>query len=46
MRFSRTPARLPRTGPTFGQHNEQVLREILAMSDEQVVELVASGALE
>jgi len=30
----------------MGQHNETVLREILAMSDEDLIEVVAAGALE
>jgi benzylsuccinate CoA-transferase BbsF subunit len=46
MRFSATPAGLPRPGPSLGQDNEHVLRMILGMSDEEVVELIASGALE
>ena len=33
-------------GPLFGQHNEQVLKDILGLSDDQVVELIAAGALE
>ena len=46
MRFSRTPAQVAWPGSAFGQHNERVLRDILGMSDEEVIELVASGALE
>ncbi|MGI8550192.1 MAG: CaiB/BaiF CoA transferase family protein, partial [Dehalococcoidia bacterium] len=46
MRFSRTPAQVRWPGPTFGQHNEQVLREILDMSDEEIAALTMSGALE
>ena len=46
MRFSRTPARTERAGPTLGQDNEYVLRQILGLGDEQIVELVTSGALE
>jgi crotonobetainyl-CoA:carnitine CoA-transferase CaiB-like acyl-CoA transferase len=33
-------------GPTFGQHTETVLRDILGMSDGEIVDLVAAGALE
>ncbi|HEX6031238.1 MAG TPA: CoA transferase, partial [Tepidiformaceae bacterium] len=33
-------------GPTFGQHTEIVLRDILGMSDGSIVDLVAAGALE
>ena len=32
--------------PVLGQHNEQVLKEILGMSDEEVIEAVIAGALE
>jgi crotonobetainyl-CoA:carnitine CoA-transferase CaiB-like acyl-CoA transferase len=46
MRFSATPARVTAPGPTFGQHNEQVLTEILGLSDEEFVELLAAGVLE
>jgi crotonobetainyl-CoA:carnitine CoA-transferase CaiB-like acyl-CoA transferase len=44
--LSRTPARVAWPGPTFGQHNEQVLKEILGLDDEAIVELLVSGALE
>ncbi|MEX2081094.1 MAG: CoA transferase, partial [Dehalococcoidia bacterium] len=46
LRLSRTPARVPSAAPTMGQHNEFVLRDILGLSDDQVVEVVAGGALE
>jgi len=32
--------------PVLGQHNEQVLKEILGMSDDEIVEAVIAGALE
>ena len=35
-----------RAGPTFGQDNEYVLHEILGLTDEEVVEYIAAGALE
>ena len=44
--LSETPARYRRAGPTYGQDNEYVLRELLGLSDEEVVEYVAAGALE
>jgi crotonobetainyl-CoA:carnitine CoA-transferase CaiB-like acyl-CoA transferase len=44
--LSRTPARVRWPGPTFGQHNEQVLKDILGMDDEAIVELIVAGALE
>jgi len=46
MRFSRTPAAVTWPGPEIGQHNDYVLREILAMTDEEITELVADEALE
>lgn len=45
MLFSATPAHVTSAGPTFGQHNQQVLTEILGMDDEQFVELLAEGVL-
>ena len=44
--LSDTPAQIRRAGPTFGQDNEYLLREILGLSDDEVVELIAAGALE
>ena len=45
--LSATPAPLPAwPGPMFGQHNDEVLRGILGMDDEEIVELIAAGALE
>ena len=46
MRFSATPARVTAPGPTFGQHNQQVLTEILGLSEEEFIELLAEGVLE
>jgi crotonobetainyl-CoA:carnitine CoA-transferase CaiB-like acyl-CoA transferase len=46
FRMSRSQARPPAAAATFGRDNEHVLRDILGMTDEQVVELVAAGALE
>ncbi len=46
FRLSATPGAVTSAGPTFGQHNDQVLREILGMDDEAIVELIAAGALE
>jgi crotonobetainyl-CoA:carnitine CoA-transferase CaiB-like acyl-CoA transferase len=45
MRFSRTPAETTGSGPIFGEHNDQVLQDILGMDDEEIIELVESGAL-
>ena len=45
-RLSRTPARYARAGPTLGQHNQEVLSELLGMSDDEIVELVVAGVIE
>jgi len=45
-RFSRTPHELTMPAPCLGQHNEYVLKEILGMSDDEVADLLISGALE
>lgn len=44
--FGRTPAGRPQVAPTMGADNDSVLRDLLGYSDEQIVELVASGALQ
>lgn len=45
MVFSETPAVVSRPGPTFGQDNDYVLREMLGLSEDEIVEFVAAGAL-
>ena len=44
--MSGTPAHIAGPGPTYGQHNDHVLRELLGMDDEEIFELIAAGALE
>jgi len=46
FRLSRTPARIERPGPTFGEHNDHVLREILGYDDARIAELAIAGALQ
>jgi benzylsuccinate CoA-transferase BbsF subunit len=46
MRFSATPAGVTKAGPTFGQHNQQVLTEFLGLGEEEYVELLAEGVLQ
>ena len=46
FRLSRTPARIERPGPTFGQDNQYVLETILGYSEDRVVELVTAGVLQ
>ncbi len=43
--MSETPAQLSRS-PLLGEHNEYVFKELLGMTDEDIVDLVVSGALE
>ena len=43
--LSRTPA-IAGAPPTMGQHNTEVLTDILGYDDERMVELLISGALE
>lgn len=46
MIFSGTPANVTRPGPTFGQDNEHILKDLLGCSDEEFIEYLAAGALE
>jgi crotonobetainyl-CoA:carnitine CoA-transferase CaiB-like acyl-CoA transferase len=41
-RFARTPARIVRPAPLFGEHNHQILSE-LGLSDERIAELYADA---
>jgi crotonobetainyl-CoA:carnitine CoA-transferase CaiB-like acyl-CoA transferase len=43
--LSRTPAVVRRANPAMGEHNDQVLRELLGYDDDKVTELVIAGAL-
>ena len=43
--LSRTPAVVRRAGPSLGEHNDLVLRELLGYDDERVTDLVIAGAL-
>ena len=44
-KFSGTPVMPRRAGPMIGEHTFEVLTDVLGMSDEEVAELAASGAL-
>ena len=46
FRLSKTPGELRMPAPCLGQHNEYVYKELLGMSDEEVEDLTAQGALE
>jgi benzylsuccinate CoA-transferase BbsF subunit len=43
---SRTPMRPVRPAPTFGQHTEDVLREVLGMDDDELADLRARGVID
>src|SRR5229473_2099569 len=45
MRFSRTPATAAWPGPEIGQHNNYVLRELLGLTDEEIMDLVVDEAV-
>jgi crotonobetainyl-CoA:carnitine CoA-transferase CaiB-like acyl-CoA transferase len=44
--LSSTPALVTRPGPTFGQDNDYVLRELLGMNDDEITAAVVMGALD
>jgi crotonobetainyl-CoA:carnitine CoA-transferase CaiB-like acyl-CoA transferase len=46
FRLSRTPGRPRRAGPTWGEHNQEVLAGLLGYDDDRIAELVIAGALE
>lgn len=45
-RMSGTPARVAHAGPALGQHSDHVLRELLGLSDDEIADAVAGGAIE
>ena len=45
FQLSRTPAVLKWAGPTFGQHNQEILEGILGYDDEKIADLIINGAL-
>jgi len=46
LELSETPARPYHPSPCLGEHNEYVLTNILGKTDEELVEILASGVLE
>lgn len=46
FRLSRTPAKIERPGPMFGQHNQHILETILGYDSGRIAELAAAGVLE
>ena len=45
LQLSATPHAITRSGPSLGEHNDYVLREILGYDDDRIVELAMAGAL-
>jgi len=45
VQYSKTPARIQREAPEFGQHTEEVLRELLGLSWEEIARLREEGAI-
>lgn len=46
FRLSKTPAELTKAAPCLGEDNEYVYKEIVGLSDEEFIELLADGAFE
>jgi benzylsuccinate CoA-transferase BbsF subunit len=44
--FSDTPAEIRRPGPTLGQHNEYVYKEVLGMSEDEINQGYVDGAFD
>lgn len=44
-RLSKTPCQLKKAGPTLGEDNEYVYKEILGLSDDEIAELVIEGVI-
>jgi crotonobetainyl-CoA:carnitine CoA-transferase CaiB-like acyl-CoA transferase len=44
-RLSRTPGRIRRPAPRLGQHSNEILREWLGVTDDELAGLAASGAI-
>jgi crotonobetainyl-CoA:carnitine CoA-transferase CaiB-like acyl-CoA transferase len=44
-KLSRTPGAVRSAAPSVGQHNQHVLQEILGYGEDQITQLVATGAL-
>ncbi len=44
--LSETPAAIRRAGPVYGQDNEYVLRDLLGLTEDEVIEYIAAGAVE
>ena len=45
LQLSTTPHAVTRSGPSLGEHNDHVLRDILGYNDDRIVELAVAGAI-
>ncbi len=45
LQLASTPHAVTRSGPSLGEHNDLVLRDILGYDDDRVVELAVAGAI-
>ena len=45
LRFSEFPRHLELTAPTLGEHNEEILRELLGLAPERIAQLEQAGVL-
>ena len=45
VRFSRTPVELKRPAPLLGEHTDEICRELIGISAEEIRELKETGVL-
>ena len=45
VRVSRTPARMQRGAPLWGEHNHEVYGELLGLVDEEIAQLISDGVI-
>ena len=45
LQLSATPHAVTRSGPSLGEHNDLVLRDVLGYDDDRIVELALAGAI-
>ena len=44
-KLSKTPGKLRMPAPVLGEHNEQIFKECLRMSDDEIGDLIAEGVI-
>jgi crotonobetainyl-CoA:carnitine CoA-transferase CaiB-like acyl-CoA transferase len=45
VKFTETPAQLKTPAPILGEHNNEILRDILGYDEEKIKELVSKGVI-